>query len=108
MSAVPVAESQRSFDVWYDDGTLVIRAENTLFRVYRGILSSHSEFFKDMLSLPQPRGVGDETVDDCHVVQVHDQAEDMAPFLRSLHDVKYVLNSLSSAASHAHLQLFRP
>jgi hypothetical protein len=35
-------EPVRSTDVWYDDGTLVLCAEDTLFRVYRGVLAAQS------------------------------------------------------------------
>jgi hypothetical protein len=86
-------ETVRSADVWYDDGTLVIRAENTLFRVYRGILASQSDIFKDMLSVPQPSGADAdaETIEDCAVVRVQDTAGDMTRFLRALHETRYVL-----------------
>jgi hypothetical protein len=81
----------RSAAVWYADGTLVIRAENTLFRVYRGILASQSDIFNDMLSVPQPLAVADtETFDGCVVVRVHDAAVDMERFLRTILDIRYV------------------
>jgi hypothetical protein len=90
-------ETVRSTDVWYDDGTLVIRAENTLFRVYRGILASQSDIFKDMLSVPQPSGTDAdaETIEDCVVVRVQDTAGDMTRFLRALHETRYVLLGVS-------------
>jgi hypothetical protein len=83
-------EPVRSPDVWYDDGTLVIRAENTLFRVSRGILASQSDVFKDMVSVPQPPSTDAETFEGCAVVYVHDTAEDMERFLRTILDIRCV------------------
>ncbi|KAL5531812.1 hypothetical protein ACEPAF_5375 [Sanghuangporus sanghuang] len=36
----------RSDKFWYEDGTVVIRAENTLYRLYKGILARQSNFFR--------------------------------------------------------------
>jgi hypothetical protein len=80
----------RSADVWYDDGTLIICAENTLFRVYRGILAAQSDIFKDMLSIPQPSSVNAETFEGCAIVRVHDKADDMERLLRVVVDIGYV------------------
>jgi hypothetical protein len=80
----------RSADVWYDDGTLIICAENTLFRVHRGILAAQSDIFKDMLSIPQPPSVNAETFEGCAMVRVHDNAEDMKRLLRVVLDIRYV------------------
>ena len=47
-------------DLWYGDGTVILIAESTGFRVYQGLLAKHSEVFRDMFSLPQPvTAVGD-------------------------------------------------
>lgn len=43
----------KSDELWYPDGTVILRAEDTLFCVYSGILSQHSVVFMDMFSLPQ-------------------------------------------------------
>jgi hypothetical protein len=90
MAADPLDEPVRSAAVWYADGTLVIRAGNTLFRVYRGILASQSDIFNDMLSVPQPLDVADaETFEGCVVVRVHDTPVDMERFLRTILDIRY-------------------
>ncbi|KAJ7605448.1 hypothetical protein DFH06DRAFT_1252854 [Mycena polygramma] len=45
---------QRSRDVWFEDGTVVLRAEQPLFRVYRGILAAQSPtIFKDTFDMPK-------------------------------------------------------
>ena len=36
-------ELERCNELWFDDGTVVLQAENVIFRVYMGILIRHSE-----------------------------------------------------------------
>ncbi|KAJ7083468.1 hypothetical protein C8R44DRAFT_992026 [Mycena epipterygia] len=36
-------------DIWFDDGNIVVQAEDTQFRIYRGTLCSHSEVLKHMV-----------------------------------------------------------
>ena len=62
-------------DVWFDDGNLIIQAEDKLFHVYRGILSSASSILRNMLlSLPVTDESG--TFDGCQVVHIPDSAAD--------------------------------
>ena len=44
---------------WFDDGNIILQAESKLFKVHRGVLSKHSEVFRDMFSLPQPPPAAD-------------------------------------------------
>ena len=75
----------RSPDVWFDDGTLILEAGDTHFKVYRGILAANSTVFNDMLVVGS--GSGEETVDGCPVVRVYDDATDLKHFLKALHHV---------------------
>ncbi|KJA15530.1 hypothetical protein HYPSUDRAFT_148990 [Hypholoma sublateritium FD-334 SS-4] len=75
-------------DLWFDDGNLILQAENSLFRIYRGLLSARSSVFKDMLAFPPPEG-GNPMMDGCHIVTVHDSAKDMGFFLRAVFDSSY-------------------
>ena len=86
------AQIQRDLHLWFDDGSIVLQAESTQFRVYRGILAANSPVFKDMFSLPQPNG--EELVEGCPVVTLHDSAVDMGHFLRSIHDAGCVTSSI--------------
>jgi hypothetical protein len=83
-----------SADVWYDDGTLVLCAENTLFRVYRGILAAQSEIFRDMLSVPQPPGTDGDMFEGCPLVHVQETVDDMTRFLRALLEPRCVRSPL--------------
>ncbi|KAJ7624452.1 hypothetical protein FB45DRAFT_1086079, partial [Roridomyces roridus] len=78
----------RSPDVWFDDGTIILQAENTLFRAYRGVLAAQSSIFRDTFSIPQPEE--QETFDGCLVVKVHDSAPDFRLFLLATHDAGYL------------------
>jgi len=84
---------RRCEDLWFDDGSVILRAENLLFKVYGGILSTQSTIFKDLFTLPQPSDGGDEIYDGCPVVRLHDQANTMHHFLKILHDWNYMESS---------------
>ena len=76
-------------DLWFEDGNLILQAENKLFRIYRGLLGARSSVFKDMLAFPPPEG-GNPMVDGCPIVTVYDSANDMGFFLKALFDSRYV------------------
>jgi hypothetical protein len=79
----------RSEEVWYEDGNLIVRAENTLFKVYRGVLASKSTVFADMFTVSSS-GLANETLDGCELVVLQDSAVDVGPFLKAMVDVEYV------------------
>ena len=85
-------ELMRQPDLWFSDGSIVLRAEKTMFRVHVSQLSRHSSVFCDMLSMPQPVSVGSdeheqgERVEGCPVLYLHDRAEDVMHLLRALYD----------------------
>lgn len=76
-------EFERSPELWYDDGTVVLQADKTLFKVYKGILSRESSLFRDMFSLPQP-ATGVEMYEGCQLLKIHDDAAQMSLFLLAL------------------------
>ncbi|KAJ7061804.1 hypothetical protein C8F01DRAFT_1138400 [Mycena amicta] len=68
--------------LWFSDCGLVIRAENTVFRVSRAFMAVHSPIFQDMLALPTPQDA--ETFEDCPLVRLPDSADDVTHFLKAL------------------------
>ena len=91
---------QRHLDLWFEDGSVVCRAENTLFCVHMSVLERHSEFFKDMFTIPQPsggQGQSDSLVIEgsimrhspqlIPVITLFDRAEDVANLLNALYDI---------------------
>ncbi|KAF8512916.1 hypothetical protein JB92DRAFT_2926149 [Gautieria morchelliformis] len=82
-------EPTRHSDLWFDDGSVVLRAKDppTLFRVHRALIARHSEVFRHMFSMPQPEHpVEAEVIEGCPVVDLHDSASDMTSLLRALYD----------------------
>ncbi|KDR86011.1 hypothetical protein GALMADRAFT_235199 [Galerina marginata CBS 339.88] len=83
----------KSAAYWFEDGNVILQAENTQFRVYRGILSRNSQVFRDMFSLPQPEK---ETLfEGCPLVHVSDAPKDWENIFSILydHNTSYVSTS---------------
>jgi hypothetical protein len=80
-----VEEPTRVKDLWFDDGNLILKAENSLFRIYGGFLAARSSVFRDMLSFPPPKE-GNAALEGCPVVFVYDAPDDLAHFLRAIFD----------------------
>ncbi|KAF8170315.1 hypothetical protein K438DRAFT_1614267 [Mycena galopus ATCC 62051] len=83
MSNFQNAPETRS-DIWYKDGSVVLQAGNTQFRVHWGVLSQHSSFFRDLEGLPQPSD--QSTIEGCPIVELHDAVEDVKCVLTTLYD----------------------
>ena len=78
---------RRSENLWFEDGTVVLQAEDTLFRVYSGILARHSQFFQSLLTLPQPQNA--EVYDGCPLIRMSgDSAADVREVLQALHGIQ--------------------
>lgn len=86
-NVLPSSNFTASKDIWFEDGSIILVCESIGFRVYKGILSSQSEVFRDMLSVGSPSE--DETIDGCAVVHLSDSACDALHFLKTLHDWSY-------------------
>lgn len=80
---VLVADAKWS-DIWFEDGNVVIQAEGTYFKVYRGALAASSPIFQDMFRIPQPPSRGEITVEGCPVVYLSDTAADVTIVLQAL------------------------
>ncbi|KAL1718701.1 hypothetical protein EV715DRAFT_200617 [Schizophyllum commune] len=66
-------------DVWLEDGNIILQAERTQFKFYKGLLALHSQVFSDMLAVvPQGQGASDSAVvEGCPVVELTDAAQDV-------------------------------
>jgi len=79
-------------DLWFCDGSVILQADSTLFRVHKSQLSRRSTVFSDMFTLPQPpvmtthATLADETHEGCPIVKLYDSAEDVANLLLALYD----------------------
>ncbi|KAJ7350461.1 hypothetical protein DFH08DRAFT_695648 [Mycena albidolilacea] len=79
-------------DIWYTDGSVVLQAHTTQFRVHWGILSQHSSFFREIQGLPQPND--QPTVDGCPIVELPDDVVDVEHLLRALYNPKIAYQPL--------------
>lgn len=70
--------------MWFTDGNVILEAEETQFRVHRGVLAMHSTVFKDMFEMPQPsEGLTEE---GCPVVHLSDTAADVEHLLNAVYN----------------------
>jgi|ERR1700683_2379007 hypothetical protein len=74
--------------LWFNDGSIVLQAEMTQFRVHRSVLSANSDIFQDMFSMAQPAEQG-ELIEGCPVVHLPDSAKDWTYVLGALYDSRY-------------------
>ena len=72
----------RDEQFWFDDGSIVLVAQNIGFRVFRSLLAAQSTVFADMLTSGSPT-VG-EVYDGCPVVRLSDSPHDLRYLLRVL------------------------
>ncbi|KAM5535545.1 hypothetical protein V8D89_010789 [Ganoderma adspersum] len=74
-------------DFWFEDGSVVVIAQTTAFRVHRSVLSRHSDTFSGLFSIPQPASPESlELIDGCPVVRVANSAHDFLCLFRALYD----------------------
>jgi len=85
------AEYIRVGHLWFFDGSLVIRAEKKIFRVYKAQLAARSTVFMAMIESGTPENQGDELIDGIPVVALHDSADDVEVFLRAIFDSSYFM-----------------
>ncbi|GJE89894.1 hypothetical protein PsYK624_060060 [Phanerochaete sordida] len=69
----------RSEDLWFEDGNVILAAEGMSFRVHKGILTLRSDVFKTLLD-----DASLERLEGCPVFRVEDKGKD-------LHDLLYII-----------------
>ncbi|KAI0373891.1 hypothetical protein BV20DRAFT_1012809 [Pilatotrama ljubarskyi] len=81
---------------WFSDGSLVLRAQSSLFRVHISQLCRKSTFFRDLFSLPQPAHPAEtegERMEGCPVLDLHDTPEDVANMVKVIYDGPHFTNN---------------
>ncbi|KAJ3540716.1 hypothetical protein NM688_g6189 [Phlebia brevispora] len=75
-------------EFYLDDGNVVLIAGDTRFRVHKSILALNSAVFCDMVSLAQPPSPSEDEdlFDGCPMIQLSDEAEDLAVILRLMYN----------------------
>ncbi|KAJ7061505.1 hypothetical protein C8F01DRAFT_1137611 [Mycena amicta] len=74
---------KRAESLWFSDGSIVLQAGNTQYKVFHGILSVRSPIFRDMLAMPQPQA-DRELVEGCPLVHIPDDEADTTAFLNAI------------------------
>ncbi|KAJ7624295.1 hypothetical protein DFH06DRAFT_1230124 [Mycena polygramma] len=86
-----MTENIRVDDLWFSDDTLVLKAEQKIFRVTKSILAARSSVFRDMIAFPQSEDDESEIIDGSPVILLHDAAEEVEAFLRAVFDSSYFM-----------------
>lgn len=74
--------------LYFNDGNIVLIAQDTAFRVHKGVLALHSEVFRNMFGdVNQPEDA--EVFDGCSVVTLSDEREALETFLKALYMIEY-------------------
>lgn len=81
------SNTRKNLDLWYSDGSIVLVAESTAFRVHTSILGQNCEVFKDMTRIPKPETVDEteEVFEGCPVVRLQDSTADLEHFLKAIY-----------------------
>lgn len=82
--------------LWFEDGNILLRAEDVLFKVYKGFLCKQSSVFADMLSLPQPSTAAEDLCDGCPIVRMSDASAALEVLLSAMFDYECVLTPVLS------------
>ena len=92
LNECPRLSQDRHPQLWFHDGTVILATPETLFKVYKGILSSNSSVFRDLFSLPvaNANAPTSDTLDGVDVIQMPDHHEDLATFLLATHFISSV------------------
>lgn len=78
-------------ELWFEDGSVVIQAEKSLFRISRAILGSRSPVFKDIFTCAESLPESERAyVEGCAYIRVSDSAQDMTYFLKAIFDSEFV------------------
>ncbi|PCH44677.1 hypothetical protein WOLCODRAFT_123932 [Wolfiporia cocos MD-104 SS10] len=62
-------------EFWYEDGNVVLVAQDVGFKVYKGLLAQRSEVFRDLFAVAQP--TCDEMLDGCPVIHLDDDPQEL-------------------------------
>lgn len=82
---------QRHPDLYMPDGSMVLLADSTLFRVYPGLLAKHSNVFEGLTESSPHLPADAEMYDGCPLVRIPDDAEDVVYFLKATMGLWYSL-----------------
>ena len=72
--------------LWFEDGNIVLIAENHPFKIHKGVLAAKSDFFSGMFSLPQPQTLEEsERFDGIPTMHLSDKWQDVRCVLQGIY-----------------------
>ncbi|KAI0334226.1 hypothetical protein GY45DRAFT_1243182 [Cubamyces sp. BRFM 1775] len=81
----PLSSSpQPDDDLWFKDGNVILVAGDTKFRFYKGLLTTHSPVFEEMLSLPHPESDSAAVDGSCPVIRLDVSPVNLKCFLQHI------------------------
>jgi hypothetical protein len=83
--------AQPSNEVWFSDGNVVLRAQDTLFKTFMGHLRGVSPVFRAMLADTAKIHDREDKHDGLPLIFLRDHAFDVGVMLKYLHNPGYVL-----------------
>ncbi|TFK84273.1 hypothetical protein K466DRAFT_230521 [Polyporus arcularius HHB13444] len=97
------AKAERDTELWFFDGNVVLITQgNVAFRVHKGVLALHADFFAGMFqdSLLVPHGPNvEETIEGCPIIHLGDSAYDIRQFLLVMYRKSYLKASKDTTFS---------
>ncbi|EIN08683.1 hypothetical protein PUNSTDRAFT_144161 [Punctularia strigosozonata HHB-11173 SS5] len=82
-------------DLWFEDRNVILEAGGVVFRLYRGILARNSPIWADLFAVPQPLADA-ESYDECPIVHLHDDVDDLRYFLHAINDVSFYRSDIAT------------
>lgn len=71
-------------DPWYEDGNVILQAEQMQFKVHKSILAGYSIVFKDMFVIGHVDSAAEDS--SCPTIHMSDAAKDLQIILRIFYD----------------------
>ncbi|KAJ7079513.1 hypothetical protein C8R43DRAFT_1053099 [Mycena crocata] len=93
--------------LWFTNDTVILRADDSIFRVTQSILAARSSVFQSMFEFPRPGSDGDDLMDGIPIVRLHDSAADVKAFLRAIFDSSYFMPPPAKIDFHELLGILR-
>ncbi|KAJ7030196.1 hypothetical protein C8F04DRAFT_1114197 [Mycena alexandri] len=90
LPAYPEAGNLKRVDcLWFEDDTLILRAEDSIYRVSKGVLMARSDVLNTLICGLAKSNLA--TLENCFVLKLNHSAEDVTSFLKAIFDSDFFL-----------------
>ncbi|KAJ3555905.1 hypothetical protein NM688_g2323 [Phlebia brevispora] len=84
--SIATTSTAKSSAIWFADGDVILRTDDSLFRVHGNTLRKQSSVLEEMLQAADKDG---SVYEDCPVIRLHDTGDDMRAFLSAVYTPSY-------------------